>query len=119
MKLVFIVIFIFSVWGCSTANNKPPELPELSSEQIQLSFSKNSHLVYSVYNEALKQQPELSGKITLRVKAVYNQPNVCDVESVSKGLEAVALQICRNVEGLDFGRGKTKEFSYPIILSPN
>jgi len=117
MKLFIIVVILFGVYGCSTSNIKSHELPELSREQIQSVFRENSYLVYSVYNEALKRQPNLTGKIILRVRAVYNQPNTCDTESVTEGLEDIAAKICKNVEEVDFGRGKTKEFSYPIVLS--
>jgi hypothetical protein len=44
MKLFVSAIFILAILGCGTVKNKQQELPELSREKIQLSFSENSHL---------------------------------------------------------------------------
>ncbi|WMS88825.1 hypothetical protein [Pleionea litopenaei] len=116
-KFLIMALTSFVLLSCTTSSIEESKVKQLTSEQIQSVFDKNTALIFNVYKEALKRQPSLSGRISLNIKAIPKKKNTCQAESTTVDLEEVALKICHIVESLNFGDG-FKEFTYPLEFSP-
>ena len=92
-----------------------------SIEEIQMVFDRNKGAIYSVYNRALRQDPNLQGKLVLRLTIAPSGKVIrCDVISSELQDAAVAEKIAQRVKLFDFGGRDVSEvtISYPIDFLP-
>jgi len=92
-----------------------------SIEEIQMIFDRNKGSIYSVYNRALRKDPDLKGKIVLRLTiAASGKVTRCDLVSNELGDPALGEQIARRVKLFNFGAKDVTEvtITYPIDFLP-
>ena len=90
--------------------------------EVQAVFGKNAVEFYTVYLEALKQDPALQGKIVVSL-TIEPTGKVSRVGLVSSELasDELLLAVLQKVEGLDFGRKAVPPYTvteYPISFVP-
>ncbi len=92
-----------------------------TNEEIQLVFDRNKHSVYGLYNHALRDNPELRGRIVLQL-TIAPSGAVTDIDVISSELDAPSLerQIAARVEQFDFGAKDVPPvtITYPIEFFP-
>jgi TonB family protein len=112
--------------GDVIANNaddslKGKRLAGRSIEEIQMVFDHNKGAIYSVYNRALRRDPDLQGKVVLRL-TIAPSGKVTHCELVSSELHDPALgqKIAQRVKLFDFGAKDVSEvtLTYPIDFLP-
>jgi len=92
-----------------------------SIEEIQMVFDRNKGSIYSVYNRALRSNPDLKGKIVLRLTiAPTGKVTRCDLVSSELGDPALGDKIARRVKLFNFGAKDVTEITitYPIDFLP-
>ena len=90
--------------------------------EIELVFDRNKGSFYTLYNRALRQDPGLRGKVTLRL-TIAPSGRVTDVEILDSQLNEPGLEqrILTRVRTLDFGAKDvdTVTVTYPMYFMPS
>ncbi len=92
-----------------------------SIEEIQMIFDRNKGSIYSVYNRALRKNPNLQGKVVLRLTiAPSGKVTRCDIVSSELGDPALGSKITSRVKLFNFGAKDVNEvtITYPIDFLP-
>lgn len=94
-----------------------------TTKSIQASFERHKYDIYRVYSEALKQKPDLVGKVVFRL-TIDPDGHVTEstvVESTMNDNE-VPLALNQLISQMDFGKVKDPRnttFKYPIDFVPS
>ncbi|MGB5260796.1 MAG: AgmX/PglI C-terminal domain-containing protein, partial [Gammaproteobacteria bacterium] len=92
-----------------------------SIEEIQMIFDRNKGSIYSVYNRALRKNPNLQGKVVLRLTiAPSGKVTRCDIVSSELGDTELGSKITSRVKQFNFGAKDVNEvtITYPIDFLP-
>lgn len=94
-----------------------------SLDELQLVFDRNKGAFYTLYNRALREDPSLQGKVTLRITIAPNG-SVTDVRIVDSQLNNPGLEqrILTRVRTLNFGAKPnvdTVTLNYPMYFMPS
>ncbi|WP_420426864.1 TonB family protein [Algiphilus sp.] len=94
-----------------------------SLDELQLVFDRNKGAFYTLYNRALREDPSLQGKVTLRITIAPNG-SVTDVRIVDSQLNNPSLEqrILTRVRTLNFGAKPnvdTVTLNYPMYFMPS
>jgi len=92
-----------------------------SIEEIQMVFDRNKGAIYSVYNRALRKNPNLQGKIVLQLTiAPSGKVTLCKLVSSELQDAALGTRISQRVKMFDFGAKdvETVTITYPIDFLP-
>lgn len=91
-------------------------------EEIQLVFDRNKGAFYTLYNRALRESPNLQGKVTVKI-SIAPSGNVTACEVVSSELNDPELErkIVARVLLLNFGRKDVESITidYPLYFLPS
>ena len=107
--------------GTVGGNGKGSKSAGRSIEEIQMIFDRNKGSIYSVYNRALRNNPNLKGKLVLRLTiAPSGKVTRCDLLSSELGDPALGDKIASRVKLFDFGAKDVSEvtITYPIDSLP-
>lgn len=94
-----------------------------SLDELQLVFDRNKGAFYTLYNRALREDPSLQGKVTLRL-TIAPDGSVTDVRIVDSQLNNPGLEqrILTRVRTLNFGAKSNVEtvtLNYPMYFMPS
>ena len=92
-----------------------------SIEEIQMVFDRNKGSIYSVYNRALRKDPNLQGKVVLRLTiAPSGKVTHCSIVSSELGDAELGKKITSRVKRFNFGAKDVNEvtITYPIDFLP-
>ena len=92
-----------------------------TDEEIQIVFDRNKSALYRLYNQELRQNPTLQGKIVLKLTiAPSGQVTMCKVVSSTLKSPALERKIELRVRLFNFGAKKVDAvtISYPIDFFP-
>jgi hypothetical protein len=95
---------------------------ERSIEKIRKVFDANKGAIYAIYNRALRQNPDLLGKIVLEL-VIEPDGSVSDCRVVSTELDdkKMVAKLVRRVQLFDFGERDVAvtKISYPVHFLPS
>lgn len=95
---------------------------ERSIEKIRKVFDANKGAIYAIYNRALRQNPDLLGKIVLEL-IIEPDGHVSDCRVVSTELDdkKMVAKLVRRVQLFDFGERDVAvtKISYPVHFLPS
>jgi outer membrane biosynthesis protein TonB len=92
-----------------------------SIEEIQMVFDRNKGAIYSVYNRALRKDPDLHGKVVLQLTiAPSGKVTYCELVSSELHDPVLGRKIAQRVKMFDFGARDVSEvtITYPIDFLP-
>ena len=107
--------------GTAGGKGKGSKSAGRSIEEIQMIFDRNKGSIYSVYNRALRKDPNLKGKIVLRLTiAPSGMVTRCDLVSSELADPDLGKKIASRVKLFDFGAKDVTEITitYPIDFLP-
>ena len=91
-------------------------------EEIQLVFDRNKASFYSMFNRALRENPDLRGKVVVRLTIAPNgSVTACELVSSELGDADLEQKVIQRVKLLNFGPKNVPEFTYPnypIVFLP-
>lgn len=91
-------------------------------EEIQLVFDRNKASFYSMFNRALRENPDLRGKVVVRLTIAPNgSVTACELVSSELGDADLEQKVIQRVKLLNFGAKNVPEFTYPnypIVFLP-
>lgn len=91
-------------------------------EEIQLVFDRNKAAFYAMFNRALRDDPNLRGKIVVRLTiAPSGAVTACELVSSELGNPDLEAKVIQRVKLLNFGAKNVPEFTYPnypIVFLP-
>ena len=91
-------------------------------EEIRLVFDRNKGSIYTIYNRALRSDPNLQGKVVLKLTIAPNG-EVVDCQIVSSELRDPALErkLLARIRQFDFGAKEVEVMvvTYPIDFLPS
>lgn len=91
-------------------------------EEIQLVFDRNKAAFYAMFNRALRDNPELRGKVVVRLTIAPNgSVTACELVSSELGDPDLEQKVIQRVKLLNFGAKNVPEFTYPnypIVFLP-
>jgi periplasmic protein TonB len=91
-------------------------------EEIQLVFDRNKASFYSMFNRALRENPDLRGKVVVRLTIAPNgSVTACELVSSELGDPDLEQKVVQRVKLLNFGAKNVPEFTYPnypIVFLP-
>ena len=91
-------------------------------EEIQLVFDRNKASFYSMFNRALRENPDLRGKVVVRLTIAPNgSVTACELVSSELGDPDLEQKVIQRVKLLNFGAKNVPEFTYPnypIVFLP-
>ncbi len=91
-------------------------------EEIQLVFDRNKASFYSMFNRALRENPDLRGKVVVRLTIAPNgSVTACELVSSELGDPDLEQKVIQRVKLLNFGPKNVPEFTYPnypIVFLP-
>lgn len=91
-------------------------------EEIQLVFDRNKASFYAMFNRALRDNPNLRGKVVVRLTiAPSGAVTACELVSSELGDPDLERKVIQRVKLLNFGRKNVPEFTYPnypIVFLP-
>lgn len=93
-----------------------------SIEEIKLVFERNKGAIYAIYNRALREDPNLQGKIVLELK-IAPAGNVVDCRIISSELKAPELEakLLARIRQFDFGAKDVDQIivTWPVDFLPS
>ncbi|MCC2657327.1 MAG: hypothetical protein K0Q76_2435 [Panacagrimonas sp.] len=91
-------------------------------EEIQLVFDRNKASFYAMFNRALRENPDLRGKVVVRLTIAPNgSVTACELVSSELGDPDLEQKVIQRVKLLNFGAKNVPEFTYPnypIVFLP-
>lgn len=91
-------------------------------EEIQLVFDRNKASFYSMFNRALREDPDLRGKVVVKLTiAPSGAVTACELVSSELGDADLEAKVIQRVKLLNFGAKNVPEFTYPnypIVFLP-
>lgn len=91
-------------------------------EEIQLTFDRNKSSFYSIFQRALREKPDLRGKLVVSLTiAPDGSVTACDIVSSELGDPELESRLIQRVKLLNFGAKPGPAFTYPnypIYLYP-
>lgn len=91
-------------------------------EEIQLVFDRNKAAFYSMFNRALRENPDLRGKVVVKLTIAPNgSVTACELVSSELGDPDLEQKVLQRVKLLNFGAKNVPEFTYPnypIVFLP-
>lgn len=91
-------------------------------EEIQLVFDRNKASFYSMFNRALRENPDLRGKVVVKLTiAPSGAVTACELVSSELGDPDLEAKVIQRVKLLNFGAKNVPEFiypNYPIVFLP-
>jgi hypothetical protein len=85
-----------------------------SVEELQLTFDRNKAAFYSLYTRALRDNPELKGKVVISLTIAPNgSVTACKIVSSELGDAELENKIVQRVMLLNFGAKAVPPFTYP------
>lgn len=91
-------------------------------EEIQLVFDRNKASFYSMFNRALRENPDLRGKVVVKLTIAPNgSVTACELVSSELGDPDLEQKVVQRVKLLNFGAKNVPEFTYPnypIVFLP-
>ncbi|MGQ0528850.1 MAG: TonB family protein [Panacagrimonas sp.] len=91
-------------------------------EEIQLVFDRNKAAFYAMFNRALRDNPDLRGKVVVRLTIAPNgSVTACELVSSELGDPDLEQKVIQRVKLLNFGAKNVPEFTYPnypIVFLP-
>lgn len=91
-------------------------------EEIQLVFDRNKASFYAMFNRALRDNPDLRGKVVVRLTiAPSGAVTACELVSSELGDPDLEAKVVQRVKLLNFGPKNVPEFTYPnypIVFLP-
>ncbi len=85
-----------------------------TAEELQLTFDRNKAAFYSLYTRALRDNPELKGKVILSLTiAPSGAVTACEITSSELGDPELEAKIRQRVMLLNFGAKNVPPFTYP------
>lgn len=91
-------------------------------EEIQLVFDRNKASFYSMFNRALRDNPDLRGKVVVKLTiAPSGAVTACELVSSELGDPDLERKVVQRVLLLNFGAKNVPEFTYPnypIVFLP-
>ncbi len=126
--ITLVLLFIFTsqfLNSCSnqavyTQNDSSFCADSRSDNCIQLVIQKNKGKIYTIYNIALRKNPELHGEIVFNIHltttGVVDKITVIKNETNSK---ALAQKIMSAFKSFNFSDGLEHNFTYPLVLIPS
>lgn len=91
-------------------------------EEIQLVFDRNKASFYSMFNRALRENPDLRGKVVVKLTiAPSGAVTACELVSSELGDPDLEAKVIQRVKLLNFGAKNVPEFTYPnypIVFLP-
>lgn len=91
-------------------------------EEIQLVFDRNKSSFYAMFNRALRSDPDLRGKVVVKLTIAPNgSVTACELVSSELGNEDLERKVIQRVLLLNFGAKAVPEFTYdkyPIVFLP-
>ena len=89
--------------------------------EIQMVFDKNKGAIFAIYNRALRRDPDLQGKLVLKI-TIAPSGKVTAIKVVSSELNNKSLEtkLVRRIKMFNFGRKRvdTVTVTYPIDFFP-
>jgi TonB family protein len=92
-----------------------------TDEEIQIVFDRNKAALYRIYNRALRTNPALQGKVTLKLTIEPSgRVSACEVTSSELDAEELERKIVQRVKLFDFGPKDVPPvtITYPIDFLP-
>lgn len=92
-----------------------------TDEEIQIVFDRNKSALYRIYNRALRTDPSLEGKVTLKLTIEPSgRVSACEVVSSELDTEDLERKIVQRVRLFDFGAKDVPAvtITYPIDFLP-
>ncbi len=93
-----------------------------SIEDVRLVMERNKGAIYAIYNRALREDPELHGKVVLKL-GIAPDGSVSDISIVSSELKSpeVEQKLLARIRSLDFGAKDVNPMSlnYPLDFLPS
>lgn len=92
-----------------------------SDEEIQVVFDQNKGAIYSLYNRELRKDPNLQGKLVLRLTiAPSGQVTHIEIVSSELGMPALETKLVQRVKMFNFGAKPVEAVTvtYPIQFLP-
>lgn len=103
------------------AGDKP--LAARTLEEIQLTFDRNKSAFYAIFNRALRDNPDLRGKIVVSLTIAPNgSVTRCELVSSELGDAELDQKIIQRIMLMNFGAKNVPQFTYPnypIYLFPS
>lgn len=91
-------------------------------EEIQLVFDRNKASFYSMFNRALRENPDLRGKVVVKLTiAPSGAVTACELVSSELGDPDLEAKVVQRVKLLNFGAKNVPEYTYPnypIVFLP-
>ena len=91
-------------------------------EEIQLVFDRNKASFYAMFNRALRENPDLRGKVVVKLTIAPNgSVTACELVSSELGDPDLEQKVVQRVKLLNFGAKNVPEFTYPnypIVFLP-
>lgn len=91
-------------------------------EEIQLVFDRNKASFYSMFNRALRENPDLRGKVVVKLTiAPSGAVTACELVNSELGDPDLEAKVIQRVKLLNFGSKNVPEFTYPnypIVFLP-
>lgn len=91
-------------------------------EEIQLVFDRNKAAFYSMFNRALRENPDLRGKVVVKLTIAPNgSVTACEMVSSELGDPDLEQKVIQRVKLMNFGPKNVPEFTYPnypIVFLP-
>ena len=91
-------------------------------EEIQLVFDRNKASFYSMFNRALRDNPDLRGKVVVKLTIAPNgSVTACELVSSELGDPDLEQKVIQRVKLMNFGAKSVPEFTYPnypIVFLP-
>lgn len=91
-------------------------------EEIQLVFDRNKASFYSMFNRALRENPDLRGKVVVKLTiAPSGAVTACELVSSELGDPDLEAKVIARVKLLNFGAKNVPEYTYPnypIVFLP-
>lgn len=91
-------------------------------EEIQLVFDRNKAAFYSMFNRALRDNPNLRGKVVVKLTIAPNgSVTACELVSSELGDPDLERRVIQRVKLLNFGPKNVPEYTYPnypIVFLP-
>ena len=83
-------------------------------EELQLTFDRNKAGFYSLYTRALRDQPDLKGKVTVSLTIAPNgSVSACTIVSSELGDPDLEAKIVQRIMLMNFGPKNVPPFTYP------
>lgn len=96
--------------------------PGRTDEEIQIVFDRYKTALYRIYNQELRKNPTLRGKILMRISIETNgEVSMCKVESTDLASPELVEKIVERIKRFNFGpkEGVSKiTILYPIDFLP-